>query len=307
MRWSPDDTGRRRVLTGVLVLLVGASVAVGAALAAEEARERPAETDPPVRVYVSETLDISRVELTGGGTIGNETTTFVRGSSGTPITLNPTRADFDDVREGFYYAERDDDEAAELIVVQPRVIDLDVRNERGANVDNRTVDRSALDEITVRAEYNFDEADRLEVDIVDPRGVDIAGNRAITTDGGSITVDTGDTPSGTYRITVYGSNIEDGRDSTKVTVRGPTPTPTSTATPTPTPMPTATSTPTPTGTETETPTPTPTETATATPTPTATPTATPAEPTTTTGDGPGFGLGVTLLALALALAAARRR
>lgn len=167
---APARRQRRRIAGVCLCLVAAACLAVGTGLAVEEPREEPADTQPPVRVYVGETLDVSAVQLTGGGTVGNETTTFVRSTEDDRFTVDPTDADLDDVREGLYYVERDGDEAPELLVVRPRVTDLDVRNERGGDVADRTVDRNDLDEITVTAEYNFDEADRLDVEVVDPRG-----------------------------------------------------------------------------------------------------------------------------------------
>lgn len=288
---------------GVCLLL---GLAVGGGLAADEPRDAPANTSPPVRVYVSESLDISGVQLTGGGTVGTGPTTFV--STGGDETLrvdDPTDADFDAVEPASYYVERENDTSPELNVVRPRITEFEVTNGRGVKIGGKDVSEGAFEEVTVTAEYNFPEADRLEVSIEGPDGLDYAGSRAITESGGSVTVDTSDAPPGEYVISVEGSDIEDGAASTRVTVGSrqtptPTPTPTQTATPTTTP----TSTPTPTPTPTQTATATPTTTPTSTPTATATPTAT---PTSTASDGPGLGVGAALLALAGATAALARR
>jgi PGF-CTERM protein len=305
MRVTLHDVASGPVLAVALVAAL--AVAPGLAAAVEEPRERPADTEPPVRVYVSETLNVSAVELTGGGTVGTEQTTFVRSTGDDIITVDPTDADFDDVRPGRYYAQRDSDEAAELVVVRPRVTEFEVRNDRGVTVGGRTVDREEFRTVTVTAEYNFDEADRLDVEVLDPSGLDLAGDRAITASGGSLTVDTGDTAAGTYRIVVEGSNVEDGRATTTVTVRGgETETDTATPTATSTPTETRTGTRTPTGTATAERTTTVDETASPGPTVTTTaPTPTPAEPTT--GDAPGFGPFVALVALVGVAAAAGRR
>jgi len=282
------------------VLLVGLATAGG--LAADEPRDAPADTSPPVRVYVSESLDISAVQLTGGGTIGTGRTTFLSTDGNERFVVDdPTEADFDGVESRSYYAERDGDTDPELAVVRPRITDFEVRNERRVKVGGKNVSRNDFEEVTVTAEYNFAEADRLEVDVVGPEGLDYAGNRAITTGGGSVTVDTSGGPPGEYTISVEGSDIEDGADSTTVTVVGR-----ETATAAPTPTATATPTPTPTATETATATPSPTPTPTATPTPAATATPT-SSPTGTDADGPGFGaLAAALALLAGALLAAGR-
>ncbi|MFB6079902.1 MAG: hypothetical protein ABEJ81_02700 [Haloferacaceae archaeon] len=281
-------------------------VAVGGALAAADHRDAPASTTPPVRVYVSESLDISAVQLTGGGTVGTGSTTFVATDEDhTFVVPNPTDADFTGIEPGSYYVDRDGDTRPEVTVVRPRITDFEVTNERGVKIGGRTVDRTDFEEVTVTADYNFDEADRLDVDVEGPNGLDYAGDAAITASGGSVTVDTSGGPTGEYTVSVTGSAIEDGTASTTVTVEGrggggtSTATRTRTATPTPTTTATPTRTATPTTTATATPTRTATPTTTVTPTRTATPT-----PTTTSGGGPGFGVGGALVAtLALAGAA----
>lgn len=305
----PGDGGRRaravRVAVVVVVVLVGLGPGAATVAAVEEPRERPGDTSPPVRVYVGETLNVSGVELTGGGTIGTDTTTFVSTTGDEVFSVNPPNADFGGVESGSYDAQSDDDSRPELTVVRPRITDLDVTNERGVNVSGRTVEAGDLEEITVAAEYNFEEADRLDVDVESPEGLDLAGNGRITTSGGSLTVDTGDTPPGTYRITVEGSDIEEGSRTVTVTVSGAE-TETATATATTTGTATETNTPTGTDTPTVTATETPTVTATEATPPTASPTATPVE-TTTEGGGPGFGVAVALLALASVAAVLGRR
>ncbi|WP_338742099.1 PGF-CTERM sorting domain-containing protein [Haloplanus salilacus] len=313
-----DDPPVRSVL--VVYLLVAASITgASAAVALEEPRDGPSDTAPPVRVYTSESLDISDVQRTGGGTIGTNRTTFVPvGDQGT-FSVNPENADFDGVESGSYYAASDSDEQAELTVVTPRITDFDVRNERGVDIAGDTLPANDFEEVTITAAYNFDDADRLDVTVDDPDGLDLAGNARITESGGSVTVDTSGADPGTYRITVEGSAIEDGSRTVEVTVAGG-PDGTATDTPTATPAPTATATPTPTATDTPTAAPTPTETPTATvtgpltetPPPTSTPTApataTPtATPTPTATDGPGFGALVAVVALLVGTHAAVRR
>lgn len=286
---------RRTIIVLLVALLVGVAALPGAAV--DEPRSEPAETTPPVRVYVGETLNISAVELSGSpGTIGTNATTFRAVGGGSSFTVEtPTAADFDDVEPGSYYATTDDDVQAELSVRRSAVESLELRDRRAATVTNRSTDPEYLDRLLIRARYNFESVDRLDVTVVDPSGATVATGR-ITESGELIRVGLGDPTPGVYTVTVTGSNVDTASRTATVRARGATPTPTATATPkpTPTPTPTATSTPTPTAG------PTPTSTPTSTPTRTAT--ATPAEPATT-GDGPGFGV-VTVLVAALTLAAA---
>lgn len=291
----------------VLVALLVGAVALPA-VAVSEPRDSPSSTSPPVRVYVSETLDISAVELSGSDrTIGTEPTTLVAVGGGTSFTVDPTSADFDGVAPGAYYVEGDRDVRADVTVIRPQVYSVVLRNERQQDVTGGRSDPADLDRLSIRARYNFAEADRLDVSVVDPSGSEVATGR-ITENDQQILVDIPDPTPGLYSVTVTGSNIEAGNRTVTVRARGQvaTPTPTPTAEPTPTttatPTPTSTAEPTPTATPTPTPTAEPTPTATPTPTPTSTPTA-----TVTEGGGPGFGVVAAALAvLALALLGRRR-
>ncbi|MFB6194634.1 MAG: hypothetical protein ABEI80_00545 [Haloplanus sp.] len=296
-------TPQRRRLTAVViaVALVGGAAGLPA-VAVTDHREEPADPRPPVRVYVSETLNISAVQLSGEGQVGTDPTTFAAVGGGPSFTVtDPTSADFDGRQPGAYYATNDTDSKADLHLVRPRVDTLELRDERQATVTGGSVEPDRLNRLSIRARYNFAAADRLDVSVVGPTGDEVATGR-ITESGGRVTVSLDPRP-GTYTVTVTGSNIEAGTRTATVRVRGvtPTPTPTATATPTSTPTATPTATPTPTATSTPTATPTPT------PTPTRAPTTTPtASPTITVGVGPGFGT-VTAVVAMLALGILVRR
>jgi PGF-CTERM protein len=305
------------------VLVVAVLLVSGGVVAVSGPRERPATTSPPVRVFVGETLDVSAVQLTGGGTVGTSGVTLlgVAGDAEGEIQTidDPTAADFGDLSAGAYDVRRDGDERPEFSVAEPRVTEVVIRNANGANVTNAwdPTGRS----LTVIASYNFDEADRLDLTVESPDGLDVtdavAPTDRITTSGGSLTLDLSDQPEGTFRITLEGSDLADATRT--VTVRTgprrtttPAPAETPSATPTGTATPTTTPTETPTTTPTETPTTTPTETPTTTPTGTPTSTeplvetSTSAAPTTSTSF-PGFGPVVALVALLTLAGVLRRR
>jgi hypothetical protein len=304
----------RALVVSVVVLLVVA----GATGAVSSPRDRPVETEPPVRVFVDETLDVSAVELTGGGTVGTDPVAIV-GVAGEADGViedidDPTDADFGGFATGSYDVRADGDDRAEFSVVEPRVTSVVVTNQNGANVTNGWEPSGAS--LTVTAEYNFDEADRLDLTVEAPDGLEVTSTVAsrdrFTTSGGSVSLDLSDEADGTFRITVEGSDLEAA--SRTVTVRtGPRRTTTATATQTATPTRTATPETTPTATRTTTPTsttePTPTSSLTMTPTATTEPTpteppdttapATPTAPSTTTRTTtPGFGSIVALMAVA---------
>ena len=291
---------RRAAVVAVVVLAVGA-VALPV-VAVSEPRDAPADTRPPARVYVSETLDISSVQLSGDGTVGTEETTFTAVGGDRSFTVDPTNANFDGVPVGSYYAESDRDIRADLTVVRPQVYSIVLRDDNQQDVTGRATDPENLDRLTIRARYSFADADRLDVSVVDPSGAEVATAR-ITENDQQITVDIPDPTPGLYRVTASGSNIEAGNRTVTVRVRGQVATAVPTGTATPTATATATGTATPTATATATPTPEPTPTATPEPTPTATPTA-----GTTADDGPGFGAVAALLSLlAVALLGRHRR
>lgn len=313
---SPTRTPRLAV---ALACLVALAVVATPVVAVEEPRDAPEDTSPPVVVYVGEEdLNVSRVELTGGGTVGTEPTQFVGvagDADGVPLSIDdPTAADFNDVETGAYDSEADDDERPELTVTRPDVTDLELRSERGVNVTGDTVDD--LDELTVEAEYDFAEADRLDVTVESPDGIDLTPRGRIIESPGSLTVDVRGEGTGTFRVTVEGSELEDATRTVTVTLQPDgdgAATETATATATTTEPGTQTASPTgtePSPTATPTPTPTPTDSPTATARPTAvTETATPVpETTTTAAPGDGFGVAVAVAAFAaLAVAAARSR
>lgn len=286
--------------TIITVLLVcGLVAAVGITAAVPAPRDQPTDTTPPVRIFVGETLNITAVELTGGGTIGTDGVTLV-GQSGAAdgeiydIT-DPTTADFAAVSPGTYYVNSDTDNEIDVVVTEPRVPSVTITNQNGANVTNGW--EPTGEDLTVTATYNFEVADRLAVTVRNSNGLDITGVVAtsdrITTSGGSINIDLSSEPDGTYRITVIGSNLEEA--SRTVTVRTgsratmtTTESPSMTAATTSPPRTTTTHSPTTTST---------TAAATISPTTTILPSASPTQTTTTTTSTPGFGLLATLVAV----------
>ena len=298
-----------------MVFFIVLFVVVGSVGAVPTPRDQPANTSPPVRVFVGETLDVSAVELTGGGTVGTGSVTLVGDAGdadGEVRTINdPTDAEFDDFTAGAYAVSSDSDERAEFSVGEPRVTRVVIENQNGANVTNAW--EPTGESLTVTARYNFAEADRLDLTVRSPDGLDVtatvASSDRITTDGGTVQLDLSEQDEGTFRIILKGSDLDDARQV--VTVRtGPRRTatplpPTATATETPATErpPTETSRPT---TQTDTPTdrpetPTATETQPITPSPTDVPTERPETPTMTETETstPGFGI-VTVVAALLA-------
>lgn len=282
-------------VAAVALLLLGAiSLPAGAV---SEPRDQPGDTAAPVTVYASETLNVSTAPLSGGGTIGADPTTFrAVGGEQTRTVDDPTNVDFGDWNVGSYYAVNDSDIRADLRVARPEVSTVTLRDERSRRVTGESVDAQYLNQMTVLAQYNFADADRLDISVVGPSGNEVATGRIVES-GGRTTLDLGTPEPGVYQVTASGSSIEAGTRTETVRVRGATATPTAepTATPTTT-APSATTTATPT----EEPTPT-----TATIAPSATPTRTPtAEPTT--GDSPGFGVIAAVVGLVVGLFVRRR-
>jgi hypothetical protein len=241
---------RRTVIPLLVVLLVGVVTILWAAV--NDPRSEPAETTPPVRVYVGETLNISAVELSGDPrTIGTNATTFRAVGGGASFTIkSPTAADLDGVEPGSYYVTTDSDVQAELSVRRPKIDSLELRDQRAVTVTNRSTDPEHLNRLSVRARYNFDAVGRLDVTVVGPPGATVATGR-ITENRELIRVEVGDPVPGVYTVTAAGSSVDAASRTATVQVGGTTATPTATATTTPALAPTTTTstpTPTPTGT-----------------------------------------------------------
>ncbi|WP_248895526.1 hypothetical protein [Haloplanus halobius] len=303
-RRGSDPRWTQLLAVGTVCLLI-ASVFALPVVAVNEPRSEPTNTSPPVTVYVGEQLDVSDVQLTGAtdGEINDGPLTLQQVDGNASVDVDdPTNADFAGVDPGRYYVTRDNDQRPEIHVVEPHVTSLLLRSGDGRNVTDQTV--RSLSSLIVRAEYDFDNVDRLDVTIRGPDGEPLGLNpqsARITESGERMSVYMADRAPGTYTVTVRGSIVA-GQRSATVTIRGDrtaTPSPTPTATPSATP--TATASPTPTATAS----PTPTATASATPTANAT-TTSPATPTEMPATGFGFGLAAVAV-FGLALAALRRR
>lgn len=304
---------------GLVLLVVVWLVVSGSVAAVPAPRDEPTNTTPLVRVFVGETLDVSAVELTGGGTVGTASVTLVGvggNADGEIQTIDdPTDADFSNFATGTYRVTSDSDDRPEFAVSEPRVTEIVVRNQNGANVTNGW--EPTGESLTVTARYNFAEADRLDLTVRDPDGFGVtdavATSDRITTDGGSVQLDLSDEDEGTFEITLEGSDLADA--SRTVTVRtGPrrtaTPLPQGTETATEEPPTERTETPTATpasATPSETPSPTPTESETRTDTPEQPTRPETSSPTTSTST-PGFGIvGASLAIITLVGYLLRRR
>jgi PGF-CTERM protein len=294
------------VVTLLLVGCVLVAAVPGAVAAASGPRDAPPSSPLPVIIYQGETLDVSDVQQSSGGTIGSGQVTFVgldgRAEGDVETESEAERADFDGYDKGSYDA--DEDGSAEIRIAEPRVHQVVLRNRNDANVTAQYIDDAS--DMSVAAQFNFEVADRVDVVVRNEDGLnitaDVTDSSQIRTDRGSIDLDLSDEGLGNFTITAEASDLPAtytipvavGRPSEETATATTTATPSVTATPTVTPTVTATPTITPTGTTTTTPTATRTATSTASPTPTA-------------ADEPGFTALAALVALVAGLVLRRRR
>ena len=195
-------------------------------------RDTPDGTSPPQVIFVGEEgLDVSNVEQTDTaestetGPIGDDSVTLVGlagDADGTVETINPTDADFDGFATGTY--DTNDDEQAEFSLREPEIEDVEINTQTagdGADVTNSNIETGS--EVWLFSDYNFDNADKLEVTIENPNGLDVTsqiignnnpdvfydGEHYITQSGdaGNISLDFEDARTGTYNITVEGADF----------------------------------------------------------------------------------------------------
>lgn len=210
--------------TALLVLVVvAASLAMAAMLAdgsgavASPRTNVSATPPPPVEVFLGEELNVTALGLTGGGTVGPGEVTFVGiagAAEGSVESADAASVDFSGWTTGTYDA--DDDERAEIVVAEPRVTDLELELDNGADVTNESA--PADEPITLTARFNFDAADGLRVEVIDPDGLDVAPSVAsdtrIDADGGTVTLDFEGAEPGVYTVRAEARNLEAERSVT---------------------------------------------------------------------------------------------
>lgn len=209
------STPSSELVVATLAVLVALVALAGPALAAAGPRDAPADTTPPVVVFQGEELNVSQVRQTGTGTpIGTGPVSFVglRGDAEGAFesASSGARVDFTDFPAGTY--DTNGDERADVVVGTPRITRLRVTTD-GFDVTGRRVPVGAAVDVEVR--YNFEVADRVDVHILDPSGVDVTpevvgGGSAsrVTASGGSVTADFAGEEPGEYTIVAEASELE---------------------------------------------------------------------------------------------------
>lgn len=228
--------GRNLYLAGYLVavvtlVMVGFTVFVGPASGAAEPRDGVGNASAPVIVFQGETLDVREVRQSGSGNpIGSGSVEF-EGVSGDADgdfrrASDASRVDFDDFPTGGY--DTNDDGQRDVFVRTPVIREVTVRTTSGADVTNGRIPADTTVNISVR--FNFDVADRVEVSIIDPDGLDVTGEvigsgsaTHITTDGGTVQANFEGESEGAYRIEVEASELE-AEQGTNAVVRSSKPT-----------------------------------------------------------------------------------
>ena len=165
--------GRWRWLLAVLLISV---VIVGTGVAVDTDRPREfvtasSDSATPVTVYVGERLNISGVKLNDRSeTIGDGSVTLQEVGGAETIIINGESANFETADTGRYSADSND--SAEIRVTDPSISSF--RLFQSEDEDDRVGDRVQQDSIVyLNPEWNFDEADALELTITDPDGLDV--------------------------------------------------------------------------------------------------------------------------------------
>ena len=215
------------VRIGIVVLVVLSVVMAGAALSGPAGAVASPRTNvsgtPPAIVFQGEELNVTALGQTGGGTVGSGQVTFVGlagNASGSIESDDAASVDFSTWATGSYDA--DDDDQAEIFVDRSRITDLTLELGNGADVTNG---KTPSDEaVTVNARFNFDAADGLRIEVLDPDGLDVApavaSSTRIDSDGGTVTLDFSDAEPGEYTVVAEARNLE---ASTSVSIGVDTP------------------------------------------------------------------------------------
>jgi major cell surface glycoprotein (TIGR04216 family) len=196
--------------------------------------------DPSTAGTVEDTFSITPTRsLSDGDSVYlGEEDVDISGLSGTPTNLvgisgeaegstaSVANAQFADITDANNfvaggYSSNGDDDVAELFVVEPRVTDLTIYRGSGTSGADIT-DGSILtsdDTITVEGEFNFENAEGLDLTIEDEDGLEVQSQLTstpsqITTSGGNVVL-TGVTQldTGEYTVTLEGEDELDGASS----------------------------------------------------------------------------------------------
>ena len=208
---------RSLFLTALMVFSVFAGTVVLSSSVAAQDRTIGAGNTAPITVYQGESVDFSGVDSTDGttasGTVG--LTGTAGDADGTFLSDSASNFDFGDAETGAYSYDNDDN--ADVFVREPTVSDVTLyrgSDDTGADITDGSV-TTDTDDITVQADFNFDDAEGVEVTVEDEDNVDITnsltGSNTIATDGGTLTLSgISSLDAGQYNVTVEG---EDSLDS----------------------------------------------------------------------------------------------
>lgn len=215
------------LLVAVLVTSTFAGVVPGTAAADVTADNRTANetrdtiTSVPATVYLGEEginiTQVSASELGEGSVSSSTTVTFA--SEDNVASDNAGDVDFTEANgfdEGAY--DTDDDDKAEFFVQSPKITDTTLYLGSGSaaiandvNVTNGVVPTGQ--NVTVATEFNFDDADSVNVTVYDSDGLDITdevnATPVIKASGGYVVLEMHDQDAGQYTVEVEDANDED--------------------------------------------------------------------------------------------------
>jgi hypothetical protein len=158
----------------LLVCVACLAALVGAAGALAEPRTGLGNATAPVVVFQGERIDVSEVRQTGTGEpVGTGSVVFegLFGDAEGDLqrASDATRVDFEDFPTGGY--DTNGDGRQDVSVQTPVVREVVVTTRSGADVTNGRIPEDTPVNISVR--FNFDAADRVEVRVIDPDGLDV--------------------------------------------------------------------------------------------------------------------------------------
>ncbi|WP_136687908.1 hypothetical protein [Halorhabdus amylolytica] len=225
----------RKAVLGLVVTVVIVAIGVaglgGIASGAEEPRDRLGNVSAPVVVFEGEVLNVTEVRQSeSGDPIGTGSVSF-EGLAGNAEgefeqADDASRVDFRNFRTGTY--DTNGDGRTDVVVRAPVIRSVTVRTQNGANVTGGRIPADAV--VDIAAQFNFEAADRIEVSVEDPDGLDVTREvlgsgtaRHLTDAEDSVRANFTDQPEGAYRIEVEASELDASRTAT-VVIRSSRPT-----------------------------------------------------------------------------------
>ena len=240
---TDENNKLRAILLATLMVtsvFAGAIAFSGSAAAARGNLDAADETFNKT-VNSGDTIFLGEDLVTDGGDLSGVQTLTENGDGNAVLDLtSPIPQDSDDQPLGGYSTDGNAATGTNLTLLQPRITDSEIQTPGGGDVTGATLGTDNADNLSVLADYNYRNAEQVEVTIEDPSGTDITGEVLITdssnpatdgdafiennsasspNNGGAVKIDMSGQDAGEYSIILEGTeDLDFGQASTTLTL-----------------------------------------------------------------------------------------